>query len=56
VKLQCFVCQKTAHFEHPHIMDPSEFTCLDHWEGCKSCKPLTKKAKYHKMAVEKGLV
>ena len=53
MKKKCYVCQKPSHFAHHHIMGPAEFTCLEHWSGCKSCEPLTKKAKYHKKAIEK---
>ena len=55
MKDRCYVCQKPAHFEHLHIIDSAEFTCLEHWGGCTRCKPLTKKATYHKMAIEKKL-
>jgi hypothetical protein len=55
MKEKCYVCQKPSHFAHHHIMGPAEFTCLEHWSGCNSCEPLTKKAKYHKKATEKEL-
>jgi hypothetical protein len=54
-KPRCDWCSNVAHYEHLHIMEPAEYACLEHWSGCKSCEPLTKKAKYHKKAIEKEL-
>ena len=55
MKEKCYVCQKPAHFAHHHVIEPPEFTCLEHWHACKHCEPLTKKAKYHIQAIEKEL-
>lgn len=39
-KAKCDWCKRPARYEHPHVVEPSEYACEDHHSGCARCRPL----------------
>jgi hypothetical protein len=39
-RIICNWCNKPAAFEHLHVMGPSEYSCPEHHNSCRSCKPI----------------
>lgn len=49
---KCDWCKKAAQYEHLHVVDPAEYACEDHYNNCRSCRPLGDK--YWKKAKQNG--
>jgi hypothetical protein len=52
-KIRCDYCNNIAHYRHAHVLQnqKQEMSCEQH--SCSGCQPMSKKAKYNKLAVNK---